>query len=102
MVCTLHGVGDVEHYQHAMTPPRLSLAAEPSAHYQERRRRLFANAWSHAGPVVRIHSPPAHSRTNFELILQRSRGTRCLTFSRGTGGSNRAPSSRESCELAIS
>jgi hypothetical protein len=25
MVCTLHGVGDVEHHQHAMTPPGLSL-----------------------------------------------------------------------------
>ena len=34
--CLTFTVGDVEHYQHAMTPPRLSLAAEPSAHYQER------------------------------------------------------------------
>ena len=43
---------------------RRGLSAEPPAHDRERRRMLFANAWSYAGPVVRIPLAPAESRAN--------------------------------------
>ena len=33
MVCTPPRVSDVEHHQHTMTVPGLTLSAEPSAHY---------------------------------------------------------------------
>jgi hypothetical protein len=45
MVCTLHGVGDVEHHQHAMTATAAALFAEPSALY---RGAWWAHMWTAA------------------------------------------------------
>jgi hypothetical protein len=66
IVRTPSRAGDVEHHQHAMTTPGLGLSsAEPLAHYRERQRRLFANTWSHTGPVVRIPLAPPASRSHW-------------------------------------
>src|SRR6516225_11207731 len=44
MVCTPSRVGDIQHHQHAMTAPGLSLSAEPSAHYRLREHPIAGSS----------------------------------------------------------